>query len=199
MPSVTPTDERKPKMSARSFTRRLRTAGLAALAVAAVATPLVLTGSASGEPSATGAANAVEARIRAVTARYHAVDRAIADGFIPSEECAAIPGIGGMGYHYVNMGRLLDGVVDPDRPDILLYTKDAAGRLRLAGVEWFAADPDQDLSTDEGRPTLLGQPFDGPMPGHEPGMPVHFDLHAWVWETNPAGTFMPWNPAITCA
>ncbi len=90
-----------------------------------------------------------------------------------------------------------DGVLDPARPDILLYVKDGRG-LRLAGAEFFAVDPDQNLATDEGRPELFGQPFDGPMPGHGPGMPIHFDLHAWVWKHNPAGTFASWNPRVTC-
>ena len=103
-----------------------------------------------------------------------------------------------MGYHYVNVERLLDSVVDPDRPDVLLYASDKPGRLRLAALEWYAVDPDQDLATDLGRPALFGQPFNGPMPGHSHGMPIHFDLHAWVWEANPAGMFSPWNPAVTC-
>ena len=191
-------------MFTTTFARRLRTAALATLAAAAVATPLALAGSAAGEPAATGAETAAtaggpEARIRAATARYHSLEKALADGYVASHECAAIPGVGGMGFHYVNMERVLDGVVDPERPDILLYAEDGNGDIRLAGAEWMAVDPDQDLSTDAGRPSLFGQPFDGPMPGHEPGMPVHFDLHAWVWEANPNGTFSPWNPAVTCS
>lgn len=136
--------------------------------------------------------------LKAATARYHSVERALADGFVPTEECAQLPGAGGMGYHYANPGRLTDGVLDPERPDILLYTRGTDGKLRLAGAEWFAIDPDQDLTTDQGRPALFGQAFDGPMPGHEPGMPIHFDLHAWVWQENPAGTFAAWNPDVTC-
>ena len=40
--------------------------------------------------------------------------------------------------------------------------------------------------------------FDGPMPGHEPGMPVHYDLHAYIWRHNPHGTFTAWNPNVHC-
>ena len=178
-----------------TFTRRVRSAAFTAAALAVLATPLAVAGSASADPAP---AERDTVALRAVTARYNSVTRAIADGYAPTEECAAIPGVGGMGFHYVNIERVLDGVVDPDRPDVLLYMEDDNGRLRLAGVEWMAVDPDQDLTTDAGRPTLFGQPFDGPMPGHEPGMPIHFDLHAWVWEANPSGTFAPWNPAVTC-
>lgn len=175
--------------------RRARDLAAGIAALLALATPIVLAGVASGD---TADSKRVRADLRAVTARYNAVDQAIADGFAPTDECAALPGVGGMGYHYVNVDRLLDGIVDPDRPDILLYASDEQGRLRLAAVEWFAVDPDQDLTTDHGRPSLFGQPFDGPMPGHSPGMPIHFDLHAWVWEANPTGIFSAWNPAVSC-
>ena len=40
--------------------------------------------------------------------------------------------------------------------------------------------------------------FDGPMPGHNPSMPWHFDLHAWLWAENPAGTFAMFNPTLSC-
>ena len=169
--------------------RRLAVAGLLVMAA---------TGAALSPVSASEAAPDPLASLRAATARYHSVNHALSDGFVPTDECAELPGTGAMGYHFVNPERLTDGLIDPDKPEILLYTKDQHGKLRLAGVEWFAVDPDQDLSTDSGRPALFGQSFDGPMPGHEPAMPIHFDLHAWIWEHNPAGTFTPWNPALTC-
>jgi hypothetical protein len=52
--------------------------------------------------------------------------------------------------------------------------------------------------TDNDRPSNLGHAFDGPMPGHEPGIPVHYDLHAWVWRHNPAGGFAAWNSNVHC-
>ncbi|MFD2090675.1 hypothetical protein [Blastococcus deserti] len=148
-------------------------------------------------PSAGPRAAAGEAElasVRAATARYHRVEAALADGYRPSPECAASPD-GVMGVHYVNPARL--GSIDPRRPAILLYVPTENGP-RLAGVEYFQADADQDPTTDDDRPSLFGQPFDGPMPGHEPGMPVHYDLHVWLWAHNPAGTFAPWNPALSC-
>lgn len=163
------------------------------LAGAALTAGTLVVASSSGAAAAPG----TEATLRAVSARYHSVTRALDDGFLPTEECAELPGVGGMGYHFVHPGRLADPV-DAEKPDILLYVEDGHGKLRLAGVEWLAPDPDQDLSTSAGRPTLFGQPFDGPMPGHGPGMPIHFDLHAWVWKANPAGMFAAWNPAVSC-
>lgn len=173
-----------------SLSRRRITGGLAAIAAVSGLLIILLA-------SPSGADRPSESRIRAATARYHSVDRALADGFVATDDCVELPGVGGMGYHFVNPSRL-DATVEPDRPDILLYAKDPNGRLRLTGAEWFSPDPDQDLVTTDGRPTLFGHTFDGPMPGHGAGMPIHFDLHAWVWQDNPAGTFAPWNPTVRC-
>jgi hypothetical protein len=100
-----------------------------------------------------------------------------------------------MGIHCLNP-QLVGPVPDPMRPPILLYEPDG-GRLRLVGAEWFVP-----LSTGVAqRPTLFGQPFDGPMEGHEPLLPAalhHYDLHVWLWKANPAGLFAPTNPDLTC-
>ena len=104
---------------------------------------------------------------------------------------------GGMGYHYFNM-ELVMGPMDPQRPPVLVYVPGDDGRLTLGAVEWFQVDGDQDLTTDDDRPSLLGRAFDGPMMGHEEGMPIHYDLHAWIFRPNPAGVFSPYNPKVSC-
>ena len=141
-----------------------------------------------------GAVEAQLAAVRASTAQYHRVETALADGYRAAAECVASPD-GVMGVHYVHPDRLTS--IDPQRPAMLLYVPGPDGP-RLAGVEYFQADADQDLSTDDDRPALFGHPFDGPMPGHSAGMPAHYDLHVWLWAHNPAGTFAPWNPALSC-
>lgn len=139
------------------------------------------------------------ADVRRATVRYQDPAAAMADGYRSTDHCIEHPELGGMGMHFVNPILLSDPALDPTRPEILLYEPLPGGRLRLVAVEWFAADLDQDLTTDGGRPSLFGVPFDGPMAGHDPGMPAHFDLHAWVWKHNPAGMFNPWNPRVDCA
>ena len=134
-------------------------------------------------------------QLREDIAAYEDVEAALADGYVPAGPCAASP-MGGMGVHYVNPDYAAKGVRE-HKPSVLLYEPTADG-LRLAGAEFVVPDADQDLATDGDRPSLWGQPFDGPMPGHEPGMPVHYDLHVWTHETNPAGTFAVWNPAVSC-
>lgn len=126
---------------------------------------------------------------------YQDVANALADGFVPVSECTESPA-GGMGVHFLNPARAM-APVDPAKPAILVYLPTADG-YQLVAAEWFSADADQDLSTDGDRPSLWGRPFDGPMLGHEPGMPIHYDLHVWLFKANPAGVFAPWNPAVSC-
>jgi hypothetical protein len=92
----------------------------------------------------------------------------------------------------------MDNELDIAEPEILLYATDGQGRLGLVSVEYFKPDADGDLGTSGDKPSLFGQPFDGPMPGHAPGMPVHYDLHVWLWQNNPSGMFAQWNPTVTC-
>jgi hypothetical protein len=134
--------------------------------------------------------------VRAAVARYHSVDQAIAAGYFAGSGCEQSPA-GAMGIHYIKPALFGPGL-DPATPEVLLYMPNAGGDLKLVGVEYFQVDADQDLATDDDRPSILGQPFNGPMLGHNPQMPIHYDLHVWVAESNPAGVFAQWNPAISC-
>ena len=130
---------------------------------------------------------------KAASARFHSLAQAERAGYVPESPC-----IPGEGIHYGKPSLLGDSVIDPKRPELVLYELKPNGKLRLVGVEYFKVDADQDLSTDEDRPSLFGQPFDGPMPGHFPGQPIHYDLHVWLWEPNPNGIFTFPNPNVDC-
>lgn len=148
--------------------------------------------------------------VRAAVSSYHSYDEAQAAGYsIGDEPCVSSPA-GTMGIHAVNPAFL--GSIDPLRPPTLLYVPRADGSLRLVGVEyfqaalantangpvpWFAATPPP-LGFFNAAPSIFGQTFNGPMPGHNPSMPWHYDLHVWVIENNPAGAFAQFNPAISC-
>ena len=102
---------------------------------------------------------------------------------------------GGMGVHFLNVP-LIDGELDPMRPEVLIYERLEDGTLRLAAAEWFVPA----AAVDE-PPSLFGRQFDGPMEGHKPLMPEgfhHYDLHVWLWKENPEGTYVPTNPALKC-
>jgi hypothetical protein len=137
-------------------------------------------------------------RARAATRRFRDVKVAREAGYAATGECAQDPKYGGMGIHYANEELLADGELDVTKPEVLVYQPMPSGRLRLGAVEYFQADADQDLATDPDRPYLFGLPFDGPMLGHEPGMPIHYDLHVWLYRHNPAGLFAAWNPRVHC-
>ncbi len=142
--------------------------------------------------------NRAFAEVRQATAKYHNVDRALQDGYVRVSDCVEVPGVGAMGYHYLNRALAKDPAIDPRKPEQLLYAPKPGGGLRLVGVEYFKVDADQDSSTDDDRPTVAGIPLEGPMPGHGPGMPVHYDLHVWLWKHNPNGTFAQFNPNVNC-
>jgi hypothetical protein len=133
------------------------------------------------------------ATVRAATARYHDVSVAAAEGFVPASGCVVSP-MGGMGYHYLNPDRL-DATLDVAEPEVLLYERDARGRMRLIGVEYIVLDTDGDLSTPDDH-TFVGEHLHG-RPAGGP-LPAHYLLHVWVWKHNPSGMFADWNPTVRC-
>jgi len=137
------------------------------------------------------------AQVREATARFRLPAAAIRGGYAATSTCVDLPGVGAMGYHYVNQAHMADGVLDVRRPEMLVYVRTRHG-LRLGAVEYFKVDADQKISTNTDRPSLFGRHFDGPMLGHEPGMPIHYDLHVWLYKHNPAGLLATWNPSVTC-
>jgi hypothetical protein len=139
------------------------------------------------------------AKVRQATDKYHDVNGALADGFIRTPACVASPD-GGMGIHFINVARIMDPAVNILEPEILLYSETEDG-MKLIGVEYMFAigAPDTQVPNPAPpSPVLFGRSFDGPMLGHEPGMPPHYDLHVWVWQANPSGMFAPWNPNVSC-
>jgi hypothetical protein len=136
--------------------------------------------------------------VRRATRAYKDVKAAEAAGYVPAGPCVEDPKYGGMGVHYENLALIEDGELDPLRPELLVYRPAKNGKLRLGAVEYFQVDGDQDLATDGDRPWLFDVPFDGPMLGHNPVMPIHYDLHVWLYRHNPAGIFAMWNPRVSC-
>src|SRR4051794_8448231 len=62
------------------------------------------------------------AELRRVTARYHDIDAAVRDGFVPVRPgCSEEEGGALMPIPYANIARLFDGRIDQSRPDALLY------------------------------------------------------------------------------
>jgi hypothetical protein len=129
------------------------------------------------------------AALQRVTARYHELDVAKSEGFVLLHECESRPGEGPVGVVYVNLARLLDGVIDPEAPDALIYAPGSTGP-RLAGVEFAIPYA---LWTNPQPPQFLGATFQ-----REDEFGV-FALHAWVWLNNPDGLFAETNPRVSCS
>jgi hypothetical protein len=127
--------------------------------------------------------------LRRATDRYHNLKTALAEDFVLLHECEERPGEGPVGTVYVNIARLLDGVIDPNLPDALIYQPVPGGSERLVGVE-FAVPYALWPSTTP--PQFLGATFQ-----REDEFGV-FALHAWVWLKNPEGMFAEANPKVSC-
>lgn len=130
---------------------------------------------------------------RAVLDALGTVELAQASGYVEASPC-----IPGEGAHYIKPAFAQDAVLSPSEPELLMFALGPDQRLELVGLEYWRADSDGDKSTASDRPTLFGHAFDGPMDGHGPGMPVHYDLHVWLGRTNPDGLFAVPNPSISC-
>lgn len=140
------------------------------------------------------------AAVRQATAKYHDVNAALADGYIRTPSCIQEEGIGGMGIHFVNPARIQNPALNILEPEILLYVETSDGMV-LIGVEYMLAIGRPNAPVPNPAPPaphLFGQTFNGPMAGHEPGQPPHYDLHVWVWWANPAGMFAQYNPNVNC-
>ena len=143
--------------------------------------------------------------VKAATAKYQDVAAALADGFVAPPTCASSTGQGAGGYHYTNPSRV-DGRVTAEEPETLLYIPEG-GVLRLVAVEYFVPVVLDGVpyfgptapSSPGLTPQVFGRDLDGPMAGHNPTMPWHWDLHVWIWRSNPAGMFSPWNPDLSCS
>ncbi len=144
-------------------------------------------------------AGAELAAIRRSTARYHRIEEALADGFVPLSACVAAPW-GAMGIHYGHPGRIADPAVDPSSPEILLYEPTGNGKMRLVGVEFMVEGAAWYASGNETAPAVAGVTFDPPNPEHpDEHLRPFYTLHVWTWRSNPDGMFAPFNPKVACS
>jgi len=126
--------------------------------------------------------------LRSATSRFHSTTQAINEGHLPDDHCVSVPGLGGMGYHWVNPD-LVDPEFDLLKPEAVLYAPGPGGQLRLVALEYIV------VNVGQPRPMFGNQPFDiGGTP-----LPVpHWSLHVWLYENNPSGIFKPFNPNVSC-
>ena len=151
--------------------------GIVGLAMGALLAPTAQASNGQDESAVAG--------VRQATDAFHDLGQARAAGYAPLLACFDLPGVGGMGQHYVNTS-LLDGTVVANRPQALVYEVDG-DRLQLVAVEyiipwaaWVSPTP----------PQLYGRSFTSVTSLHL------WALHAWIWRPNPLGMFANYNPNV---
>lgn len=143
--------------------------------------------------------NALVKLVREVTARFKDVEVAEAEEYVHILGCVSGEDSGAMGMHFANLSLAFDDVLDPARPEIVLYEPTSNGRLRLTGADylilaenWHKTHPPTET------PQIMGQLlhfFDAP---NRFGLPPFYTLHVWAWKENPTGTFVNWHSRVSC-
>ena len=106
------------------------------------------------------------ATVRMVTARFHRVEAATDAGYELGyvngsgvriiTGCIAHPTAGAMGYHYFNKELIDDLVIDPLKPEGLVYAPGPDGGLHLAAVEWVVPGARSNPPGVSEPPTVFG-------------------------------------------
>jgi hypothetical protein len=173
--------------------KRLVLAGGLSLMLALMVVGLASAANNSGRSDAAKAASA--------TAKFHELQVALDNGYekLPAvngpggcaDSGAADPGAGAMGVHYLK-GSEVDGNLDAQKPEVLVYEPQANGASKLVALEYV-------VPGNLPRPSLFGQEFSltNLAPYGNPDANV-WTLHAWIWKPNPSGLLKPWNPRVTC-
>ncbi|MCA9904903.1 MAG: hypothetical protein KC547_13695 [Anaerolineae bacterium] len=136
-------------------------------------------------------------QIREETAAFRDVNNAIDAGYSPFLDCVSSDTEGGMGQHYVNAELVGDGMVDPLRPEVLVYEPLPDGSLILVALDylvplalWEEADP----------PVLFGQPLheNTDITAKYSEAKPAWILHLWIGTHNPSGMLTDYNPTVSC-
>jgi hypothetical protein len=134
--------------------------------------------------------------VREATRDFLDVHTAMAAGYGSLGSCVTGPQEGAMGIHYGNGELINDGDIDAEHPELLIYEL-RGGRLRLVGVEFLVLAEAWDAKKI-GPPVLMGQHFQYVGSPNRYGLPAFYELHVWAWRDNVHGTFVDWNPAVSC-
>ena len=160
--------------------------------------------------------------IRAATERFRNVEVALAEGYVAAADCETATHmgrpatLGAMGVHFFRPDLL--GITSPPgsrvdgtgthrdflRPSILIYEPQPDGSMELVAVENLVFEAAWHATGREAPPTFHGRPYDHMV--DDPATSVdeahhfapHFDQHLWLYRPNPAGTYTPFNPRVSC-
>jgi len=151
--------------------------------------------------------NALVRAVQNATKKYRFVTDVAGpgDGYELVLGCVSGGDFGAMGLHYLNGPFLKDGMIDVNKPEIVLFEPTPNGGIRITGADYivFASDWDQnpEHKNPDGSinpPQLNGQLFhffDAP---NRFALPPFYTLHVWAWKANPTGTFVNWHSNVSC-
>ena len=169
---------------------RARTAVVLVVALGALLTmaaaPLVL----AKDSSAVAAA-------KAATVRFHSLEQARKAGYGAFYICTDNEALdAAMGQHYADPTRIDDQILEVTNPEVLVYEPKHNG-YDLVGVEYvqLAASWDANHASP---PQLFGRTLAKIPAGNRYGLPEFYEIHAWLYRSNPRGMFDDWNPNVSC-
>jgi hypothetical protein len=136
--------------------------------------------------------------VRQSTERFKDVAVAEAAGYALNFGCVTGDDAGAMGLHYINGALVNSGVLDPARPQIIIYEPTPDGGKRLIGAD-FLVIADTWNASHSSPPELMGQLFHLFTAPNRFGLPAFYTLHVWAWKENPKGAFVNWHPRVSCA
>jgi hypothetical protein len=113
--------------------------------------------------------------------------------------CIDSPPLGAMGIHYVNGKLVGDAVLNPRKPEAVVYEPQKNGKLKLVAVEYIVFQKAWEDAGNTSLPTLFGKTFMWTPTPNRFGLPAFYSLHAWIFKHNPSGMFAMWNPHVSCA
>ena len=135
--------------------------------------------------------------VREATARFKDVSVAEAEGYALQFGCVTGDSSGAMGLHYVNGDLVNKGVLDVNRPQIIIYEPTADGGVRLTGADYLLFQAAWDAN-NPAPPQLNGQAFHLFTSPNQFNLPTFYTLHVWAWKNNPNGAFVNWHPNVSC-
>ena len=193
----------------RKFAIQFRHSVISALALMSVWSPFALAQDShshtmSAQPELTAEQKSQQTAlikiVRESTERFKDVAEAEREGYALQFGCVSGPDQGAMGLHFINMELVGKGVIDPTKPQIILYEPTADGRLKLTGADFLvdAQQWDNDKTHKPGPPELMGQLFHYFESPNRFGLKAFYTLHVWAWKENPNGAFVNWHPAVSC-
>jgi hypothetical protein len=119
------------------------------------------------------------------------------EGYELSFGCVSGGDYGAMGLHYVKGPLVFDGEIDVANPEIILFEPTPHDGIRITGADYVVIAADWDAK-HPAPPELNGQLFHFFESPNRFGLPAFYTLHVWAWKHNRNGTFVNWNPDVSC-